>query len=51
MLPYGLGQKVEFQKNFGPRNPGQKTLDTKALDTQKLWTKNSSQKIGIKEKL
>ena len=19
MLPYGLGQKVEFQKNFGPK--------------------------------
>ena len=19
MLPYGLGQKVEFEKNFGPR--------------------------------
>ena len=42
MLPYGLGQKVEFEKNFGPK------LGELELDNIKNVTKLTLQKKFIK---
>ena len=41
MIPYGLGQKVEFKKNFGP-NLGELEIDKLLEIEEEEFTKNLS---------
>ena len=40
MVPYGLGQKVEFKKNFGPNLEDLKINKLLEIDEEKFWTKS-----------